>query len=326
MIIGYHASHEQFAPSELLAYVTLAEDAGFGAVMTSDHIAPWSVRQGNSGNNWAWLGAAMARTSIPFGSLAIPGGWRYHPAVLAHLISTIAEMFPGRLQWIAVGSGEALNEHILGKGWPAKDERNERLHEGTDLMRALLQGEEVTAHHPWVQIDAAKLWSPPPEAPAIYGAALTSKTTAWMGSWTDGLVTVRKSKEELSKLVKLYQENGGEGKPLALQLQVSWAQSKEEARTAAWEQWRHAAVSPAQLADLRRPEDFDSVTSSVAPADIDDVIHLVTEADELLAAVEECASCGFNEIYIHNVSRDQIGFLNFMKLDVFRRSGKYQNR
>ena len=129
---------------------------------------------------------------------------------------------------------------------------------------------------------------------------------------------MRKSKAELSELVQLSHEDGGEGKPLALQLQVSWAKSKEEARMAAWEQWRHAAVPPAQLADLRRPEDFDSITRNVAPADIDDVIHLVIDADELLAAIEECASCGFNEIYIHNVSRDQIGFLNFMKLDVLQ--------
>lgn len=97
MIIGYHASHEQFAPSALLEYVQAAERGGFQAVMTSDHIAPWSVRQGNSGNNWAWLGAPLANTTLPFGSLSIPGGWRYHPVMLAHLIATLAEMFPSRM-------------------------------------------------------------------------------------------------------------------------------------------------------------------------------------------------------------------------------------
>ncbi|MDR6820783.1 alkanesulfonate monooxygenase SsuD/methylene tetrahydromethanopterin reductase-like flavin-dependent oxidoreductase (luciferase family) [Neorhizobium sp. 2083] len=100
MMLGYHASHEQFSPRELLNYVKAAETAGFQAITTSDHIAPWSKRQANAGNNWAWLGAAMMATSLPFGSLAIPGGWRYHPAVLAHLVATLAEMFPGRLRWI----------------------------------------------------------------------------------------------------------------------------------------------------------------------------------------------------------------------------------
>src|SRR6218665_2045378 len=100
--------------------------------MTSDHITPWSERQGNSGNNWTWLGAAMASTSLPFGSLAIPGGWRYHPVVLAHMVATIAEMFPNRLCWIAVGSGEAMNENVVGMGWPKKRERNDRLFAGSE--------------------------------------------------------------------------------------------------------------------------------------------------------------------------------------------------
>lgn len=142
MMLGYHASHEQFSPSELLNYVKAAETAGFHAIMTSDHIAPWSKRQANAGNNWAWLGAAMMATSLPFGSLAIPGGWRYHPAVLAHLVATLAEMFPGRLRWIAAGSGEALNEHVVGQGWPDKAERNDRLLAGTNIIRALMRGED----------------------------------------------------------------------------------------------------------------------------------------------------------------------------------------
>jgi G6PDH family F420-dependent oxidoreductase len=161
MLIGYHASHEQFSASQLLDYVQAAERAGFQAVMTSDHLAPWSERQGNSGNNWAWLGAAMAKTTLPFGSLAIPGGWRYHPVVLAHLIATLSEMFPERLRWIALGSGEALNENAVGHGWPAKTERNDRLEAGSQIIRALLAGEMVTSDHPRLKTDQAKLWSLP---------------------------------------------------------------------------------------------------------------------------------------------------------------------
>ena len=108
-------------PEPVAILVRQAEAAGFGAVMTSDHFAPWSERQGNSGNNWAWLGEAMASTSLPFGSLAIPGGPRYHPAVLAQIIATLSEMFPDRLRWIAAGSGEALNESVVGRGWPEKN-------------------------------------------------------------------------------------------------------------------------------------------------------------------------------------------------------------
>lgn len=316
MLIGYHASHEQFAPSDLLTFVQMAETAGFQAIMTSDHIAPWSRRQANSGNNWAWLGAAMAKTSLPFGSLAIPGGWRYHPVVLAHLIATLAEMFPARLAWIAVGSGEALNEHVVGGSWPEKDERNTRLLEGAEVISALLRGDEVTKSASHFKADQAKLWSLPKSAPKIFGAALTEETAGWMGSWVEGLVTVRKPARELRNLVERFRVGGGNEKPLALQLQVSWAANKEDARLAAWDQWRNAAAPSACLADLRLPEDFDAATSDVKPEDIDDVIPLITNGDELLEIIDEAASCGFEEVFIHNVSRDQVGFLRFMERTV----------
>ncbi|MGN7295403.1 TIGR03885 family FMN-dependent LLM class oxidoreductase [Rhizobium sp. SAFR-030] len=316
MLIGYHASHEQFAASDLLTFVQAAEASGFQSIMTSDHVAPWSRRQGNSGNNWAWLGAAMAKTSVTFGSLAIPGGWRYHPVVLAHLIATLAEMFPGRLRWIAVGSGEALNEHVVGGLWPEKDERNIRLKEGTDVMRCLLRGEEVTRTASHFEVDQAKLWTLPQEPPALFGAALTDETAKWLGSWADGLITVRKSVDDLRRIVQLFRSGGGHGKPLALQLQVAWAENKENARAAAWDQWRNAAAPPACLADLRRPEDFDYATRDVDLEDIDNVIPLITDGDELVEIISDVASCDFGEVFIHNVSRDQLGFLAFMKRQV----------
>jgi probable non-F420 flavinoid oxidoreductase len=317
MLIGYHASHEQYAPSDLLTFVRAAEVSGFQAIMTSDHIAPWSKRQGNSGNNWAWLGAAMATTTLPFGSLSIPGGWRYHPVVLAQLIATLAEMFPERLRWVAIGSGEALNEHVVGEPWPDKDERNVRMREGAEIMKALLRGDELKEATAHFSLDQARLWSLPEKPPAMYGAALTDATAEWLGSWSDGLITVRKPAPELRRMVELFRSGGGEGKPLALQLQVSWGAKKDDARLAAWDQWRNAAAPPDRLADLRLPEDFDAATCDVRPEEIDDVIPLITNGDELFQLITEAASCGFEEVFIHNVSRDQLGFLDFMKSQVF---------
>lgn len=316
MIIGYHASHEQFAPSELLGYVQAAERAGFEAVMTSDHMTPWSVRQGNSGNNWAWLGAALASTSIPFGSLAIPGGWRYHPVVLAHLVGTLAEMYPERLRWIAVGSGEAMNETLVGAGWPEKAERDQRLKSGAEIVRALLGGETVNGSEPWFSVENARLWSLPKAPPAVFGAALTRETAEWMGSWAGGLITVRKPVEELRQLVSVFRRGGGGNKPLAIQVQVSWGKTIEEARMSAWDQWRCAAVSADKLANLRRPEQFDAITSDVAPADMDERIPLCVRRDDVATLIADCASCGFDEIYVHSVSRDQIGFIDFMAREV----------
>ena len=149
-VYGIHASHEQIPPSRLLASVRHAEAAGFGAAMCSDHFSPWSERQGESGFAWSWLGAAMATTDLPFGVVNAPGQ-RYHPAIIAQAAATLAAMFPGRF-WVALGSGENVNEHITGGRWPAKAERDARLRECVQIIRALLDGEEVT-HHGLVSVD-----------------------------------------------------------------------------------------------------------------------------------------------------------------------------
>ena len=140
--IGFHASHEQFGPDRLLRLVQSAEAAGFDAAMCSDHWAPWSEVQGESGFAWSWLGAAMATTALPFGVVNAPGQ-RYHPAIIAQAAATLNVMFPDRF-WIAVGSGQLLNEHITGEAWPIKDDRNARLRESADVMRRLWAGEAVT--------------------------------------------------------------------------------------------------------------------------------------------------------------------------------------
>src|SRR3970040_732859 len=115
VMIGFHASHEQTAPGELCEAVRAAETAGFDAAMCSDHLAPWGRRQGNSGHAWSWLGAALQSTLFSIGVVSAPGQ-RYHPPWAAQAYATLADMFPGRF-WVALGSGEALNEHVTGERW-----------------------------------------------------------------------------------------------------------------------------------------------------------------------------------------------------------------
>jgi G6PDH family F420-dependent oxidoreductase len=138
LVIGYHASHEQLPPSELLACVVAAEAAGFQAAMCSDHFAPWSSRQGHSGFAWSWLGAALQATGLGFGVVNAPGQ-RYHPAIVAQAAATLSEMFPGRF-WLALGSGEASNEHITGDRWPTRAERRARLGEAVAVIRSTRPG------------------------------------------------------------------------------------------------------------------------------------------------------------------------------------------
>ena len=157
--IGIHASHEQIPPSRLLAAVQAAEAAGFDAAMCSDHFSPWSKRQGESGFAWSWLGAALEATSLSLGCVNAPGQ-RYHPAIIAQASATLAEMYPGRF-WVALGSGEASNEHITGEPWPDKATRNARLRECVDVIRALHRGRDRRprrARHrrPRAAVDAAR--------------------------------------------------------------------------------------------------------------------------------------------------------------------------
>jgi probable non-F420 flavinoid oxidoreductase len=287
--IGFHASHEQAPPSELLAAVRDAEAAGFTRAMCSDHLEPWSVRQGHSGFAWSWLGAALEATALPFGVVTAPGQ-RYHPAVTAQAAATLAELAPGRF-WMALGSGEHMNEHVTGDPWPPKAVRTTRLEECAAVIRALLAGEEVS-HDGLVRVDRARVWSLPPEPPALLGAAVTPETAGRAGGWADGLITVNQPPETLRRVLDAFREGGGEGKPAALQVHLSWAPDEEEAL---------------RLAHDVRPEDMrDSVLVSADPA-------------RHVAWLQELAALGFDELYLHHVGRDQRSFVETFGEEVLPR-------
>src|SRR3954454_21596333 len=212
-VIGFHNSHEQIHPATLLAAVQHAEEVGFTAAMCSDHFAPWNLDQGHSGFSWSWLGAALATTSLPFGAVNAPGQ-RYHPAIVAQGIATLNAMFPERF-WIALGSGEAMKEHITGNRWPRKDVRDARLRACVDIIRALLAGEQVT-HEGLVTVDRARIWTRPEQPPALIAPAaapspgparaprpprappaVTVATARRAAEWADGLVTINQPHEVL---------------------------------------------------------------------------------------------------------------------------------
>src|SRR5690606_14452875 len=206
--VGFHASHEQFPPGELLRLVQRAESAGFQCAMCSDHFHPWSRAQGNSGHAWTWLGAAMAATKFPFGVVNAPVG-RYHPAVIAQAAATLADMHGDRF-WLAAGSGEAINECITGQRWPAKDVRNRRLREAVEVMRALWRGEEVT-HHGEFTVERARLYSLPPRPLPVIAAALSPETARWAGNWADDLITISQPREKLRAVLDAFRQGGGHG-------------------------------------------------------------------------------------------------------------------
>jgi coenzyme F420-dependent glucose-6-phosphate dehydrogenase len=305
--IGYHASHEQFAPSKLLEYIQLAEQAGFITAMSSDHFMPWSERQGQSGYAWSWLGAALQATTLPFGMVCAPGQ-RYHPAIIAQAAATLAEMFPNRV-WCAFGSGQLLNEHITGEGWLSKADRNVRLLECIQIIRALWAGEMVTFKGRYITVEDAKLYTRPTEPPLLIGAAVTAETARWVGSWADGIITVYKPPEKQKEFIQAFREGGGEGKPMFLQAQTSYAPTDKEALEGAYDQWRNNILESRVLTELRTPSQFDAVGDLIKPEDLHDHIRISSSIQQHTDWLQEDIEMGFERILIHNVNRDQERFI-----------------
>jgi coenzyme F420-dependent glucose-6-phosphate dehydrogenase len=305
--LGYHASHEQFAPSELLQLVQHAEQAGFACAKSSDHFHPWSEAQGNSGFAWSWLGAAMQATEMPFGMISTPG-YRYHPAVLAQAAATIAEMFPDRL-WLALGSGEAINEAVTGLPWPDKAERNARLKECVDIIRALFSGETVT-HRGRVMVSEAKLYSRPARPVPLYGAAVTEATARFVGGWAEGLLTVTDDLETVRRLIAAFREGGGGSKPVVLQAAFCWSEDHEEATEMAMDQWRNCVVGGEVRWDLRRPADFDLLGLAVTSEFLRQRILVTDDVLRLRDWLRSFEQLGVTEIYLHQVGRNQRSFID----------------
>jgi probable non-F420 flavinoid oxidoreductase len=305
-VIGFHNSHEQIHPAELLTAVQHAEEVGFTAAMCSDHFAPWNLEQGHSGFAWSWLGAALATTSLPFGAVNAPGQ-RYHPAIVAQAIATLGAMFPGRF-WVALGSGEAMNEHITGDKWPRKDVRDARLRECIDVIRALLAGEEVT-HEGLVTVDRARIWTRPEQPPALIAPAVSVATARRSAEWADGMVTINQPHDHLREMIAAYRDAGGRGR-LVLQLHLSYDPDPDRALAVAHEEW-HSNVFPAPLCwDLDTPEAFEQASAHVKPEDVAEVVRVSSDLGQHAAWIAEYLDLGFDDVYLHHVGQDQRGFLD----------------
>jgi probable non-F420 flavinoid oxidoreductase len=318
--IGFHASHEQVAPRELLRDVQHADRAGFDMAMCSDHLGPWSARQGHSGYAWSWLGAALATTGLEIGCVSAPGQ-RYHPAVHAQKIATLADMFPGRF-WVALGSGEAINEHVTGDRWPAKEARNRRLEESVAVIRRLLAGDEVS-HDGLVRVDRARLWDVPEEPPRLVGPVVSVTSAGRVAAWADGLVTINQPHDTLRRVVEAYRANGGRGR-LALQVHLSWAPTLAEAEEIAFDQWRTNVLGGDVPWDLETPEAFDQVGEHVTMDSVRRAVLVSPDPAQHAAWLSDYAALGFEDIYLHHVGQQQELFIDTFAeqvLPLLRESG-----
>jgi G6PDH family F420-dependent oxidoreductase len=234
-------------------------------------------------------------------------GQRYHPAIIAQALATLGEMYPGRI-WAALGTGEASNEHITGGRWPDKATRQARLTECVDVIRRLLGGEEVSVDGQ-VRVDRARLWTLPAEPPRLLGAALSVETARWCGGWADGLITVDQDTEQLRRIVDAFREGGGEGRPLVVQVKVAWAPDDATALAGAFDQWRTNVFPSALMADIELVDQFELAARHVRPEDLHDSVLVSSEPDRHAARLHELIELGVDELYVHQVPKDQVGFI-----------------
>jgi G6PDH family F420-dependent oxidoreductase len=310
--IGYTLSCEEFGPRALTSQAVRAERAGFEFAGISDHYHPWVDRQGNSPFVWGVLGAVSQATE----RLRLLTGvtcptTRIHPAIIAQAAATAATLLPGRFS-LGVGSGENLNEHILGDRWPPVARRQERLEEAIEVIRKLWQGSLTTHRGRHYTVENARLYTLPEEPPPILVAVAGERSVELAARLGDGLIGTAPKAES----VEAFRRGGGEGKPTYGQLHVCWATSEEEARRTALAQWPNAAISGSHFLELPLPAHFEEATELVSEEKIAESVVCGPDPERHLAAIREYLDAGYDHVYVHQVGPDQEGFFDFYEREV----------
>jgi coenzyme F420-dependent glucose-6-phosphate dehydrogenase len=305
--LGYWLSSEEHAPPALVAHATAAEAAGFRTAMISDHLAPWVRHQGNSSFVWSVLGAIAASTDrLRVGTGVTAAVHRMHPLVIAHAAATVETLMPGRF-FLGLGTGERMNEDVMGERWPRPGERRAMLEEAVSLVRALWAGTTVTRTDGHFRVERARLFTRPAVPPPIVLAASGRRTAQLAGAQADGLLGVAPD----PVVVDAFEAAGGRGKPRLLQLHVCWAPDDAEARRTVREWWPNGAIPGGLVAELSRPEEFEQLAGALP----DDAVHGAVvsgpDPERYVAAIIRSVAAGFTTIYLHQVGPDQRGFFEF---------------
>jgi G6PDH family F420-dependent oxidoreductase len=314
--LGYSLSSEEHGPRELVRFAQTAEDAGFTFALVSDHYHPWTDAQGNSPFVWSVIGGiAQATERIRLGTGVTCPTIRIHPAIVAQAAATSAAMMPGRF-FLGVGTGENLNEHILGAKWPAPDERLEMLEEAVEVIRLLWQGGYQTHRGKHYTVENARIYTLPEQLPEIAVAAAKPGAAQLAGRIGDALVAVEPNEE----LVQKFNENGGSGKPRYGHLTVCWAASEDEAKRTAHENWPNAGLEGPLSQELALPAHFEAAAELVEPDDLAETMPLGPDPERYLEQIKAFEDAGFDHVYIHQVGPDQEGFMRFTQRELMPRA------
>ncbi|MFI9274485.1 LLM class F420-dependent oxidoreductase [Kitasatospora sp. NPDC052896] len=306
--IGYTMMTEQRGPRELVEDAVRAERAGFDFSVTSDHYFPWLDSQGHSPYAWSVLGAAaQATTRIPLMTYVTCPTFRYHPAVVAQKAATVQLLSGGRFR-LGLGSGENLNEHVVGRGWPAAAVRHEMLVEAVEIIRALFRGGYVSYHGRHFDVDSARLWDLPDTPPPIGLAVSGPRSCELAGRLADVVIAV----EPKAELLGAFARHGGAGKPAVGQLPVSYDPDRATAVARAHEQFRWFGGGWRVNAELPGTAGFAGASRFVRAEDVAEAIPCGDEVEDFVDAVRAFADAGFGEVALVQIGGEsQPAFLDW---------------
>ncbi|GAA4670446.1 MULTISPECIES: TIGR03557 family F420-dependent LLM class oxidoreductase [Amycolatopsis] len=311
--IGYFLSCEEFGPRELVEQARMAEEAGFERLWISDHFHPWLDEQGQSPFVWSVIGALSQVTSLPITTAVTCPTIRIHPAIVAQAAATAAVQCRGGFT-LGVGSGEALNEHVLGDRWPAPDERLEMLDEAIEVIRELHTGKLTTHRGKHYTVEQARIYTLPEEPVKIYVSAFGPKAVRHAAKTADGLCTVMPDAD----LVRRYRDEGGRG-PVQGGFKVCWGESEAEARKTAHRKWP-SDVLPGNLGrNLPIPSEFAAASSLVTEDAVAQQIPCGPDAGVYVDKIREFEQAGFDEVYVQQIGADHDKFFRAWSDEVLPR-------
>ncbi|MDX1994082.1 MAG: TIGR03557 family F420-dependent LLM class oxidoreductase [bacterium] len=305
--LGYALSSEEHTPRDLVRWAQRAEEVGFPFALISDHFHPWVDAQGHSPLVWSVLGGiAMCTDRLQIGTGVTAPIMRTHPVIIAQAAATIAAMMPGRF-FLGVGTGENLNEHILGEHWPPFDLRAEMLDEAVEVMRLMWEGGDQSFYGSYYTVENARLYTLPEEPIPVMVAAAGKKAAELAGEIGDGLINTSPDRE----VVEIFEQAGmGEARPKYAQMTVCCGADEAQARKTAHQIWPIAGMKGELLQELPTPAHFEQAVQMVREEDVAESVICGSDPQKHLAMIQQYIDAGYDHIYVHQVGADQEAFFS----------------
>jgi G6PDH family F420-dependent oxidoreductase len=304
---GYFLSSEEHGPQELVRQAVLAEEAGFEALWISDHFHPWNDQQGESPFVWSVIGAIANATSLPITTAVTCPTIRIHPAIVAQAAATSSLLTGGRFQ-LGVGTGENLNEHVLGDRWPPVDVRLEMLEEAVEVMRALWTGDQISHHGRHYTVENARLYSTPDQAPPVYVSGFGPKAVSVAARIGEGYCGTSPEAE----LLEQYRDEGGTG-PAQAGVKVCWGPDRDECVKTAHRLWGPNGVPGEASQELPMPAHFEQAGALVTEEMVSDKFACGPDVEEHLGSLREYRDAGYDAIFVSQIGETSEGFFRFAR-------------